>query len=119
MAVKDPECPICGDVFKDGRGLSGHLQFKHSLSGDEHRERLDEGMNRGEQRESVAPAEAQNKRSVRDRILELKGMLYEIQQKKDDIGPLAAVVNPKKGERLDELRDREQEIRDELEQLEA
>lgn len=46
-AVKNPVCPICQETFKDGRGLSGHLQFKHGLSGEDHEEKLEEGMSRG------------------------------------------------------------------------
>jgi hypothetical protein len=52
-AVKNPVCPVCGETFKDGRGVSGHLQFKHGLSGDEHREALDEAMSRGQDEESL------------------------------------------------------------------
>lgn len=29
------ECPKCGEIFQDGRGLHGHLRFKEGLSGDE------------------------------------------------------------------------------------
>ena len=29
------ECPICGETFKDGRGLHGHLRFKEGLQGEE------------------------------------------------------------------------------------
>ena len=29
------QCPICGDTFKDGRGLHGHLRFKEGLQGEE------------------------------------------------------------------------------------
>ena len=28
------ECPICGETFKDGRGLHGHLRFKEDLQGE-------------------------------------------------------------------------------------
>ena len=28
------ECPICGETFKDGRGLHGHLRFKEGLQGE-------------------------------------------------------------------------------------
>lgn len=128
MAVKDPECPICGDTFKDGRGLSGHLQFKHQLSGDEHREKLDEGMDRGQKRQTPAPEEVGGRsgRSVRDRELELKGMLLECREKQEEIRekdrsadflglPIRTDVEAK--ERLEELKQREQEILDELERI--
>lgn len=52
-AVKNPVCPICDETFKDGRGLSGHIQWKHQdLSEDEREELMEEGMSRG--RESAA-----------------------------------------------------------------
>lgn len=122
MAVKNPECPICGETFEDGRGLSGHLQFKHSLSGDEHKRELDKGMDRGEKRQSAAPAEVGGRsgRSVRDRELELKGMLHEIREEKEEIPTLGPWVwKSSDKERLSELNRREQEICDELERLQG
>jgi len=144
MAVKNPECPICGDTFKDGRGLSGHLQFKHSLSGDEHSEMLDEGMERGEKQETPARDEVGGKtgRSIRDRELELKGMLLECQDKQREVRekieevkeedrsvsflnvPLATDTEAQKRleklqDRLQGLEDREQSIIDELDKLQS
>jgi hypothetical protein len=138
MAVKNPECPVCGDTFKDGRGLSGHLQFKHGLSGDEHKEKLDEGMERGEKATEVSPTS--ENRSIRDRELELKGLLLETREakrgteekiaevEKEDssvsIGPLSMWTDTDTKERLrrledrlQELQERESDILDELDRL--
>ena len=144
MAVKNPECPICGDTFQDGRGLSGHLQFKHSLSGDEHREMLDEGMEKGESSQRPAPEEVggSSGRSIRDRELELKGMLLECRDKQREVRekieevkeedrsvsvlsiPLATDTEAQKRleklqDRLQGLEDREQSIIDELDKLQS
>lgn len=144
VAVRNPECPICGDTFEDGRGLSGHLQFKHNLSGEEHREMLDEGMEKGESSQRPAPEEVggNSGRSVRDRELELKGMLLECRDKQEEVqeeiervkendrsvsfGPLSLRTDVDAKERLKELRDRlqdleerEQSIIDELNRLQS
>ena len=117
MAVKNPECPICGDTFKDGRGLSGHLQFKHDLSGDEHQEKLGEGMDRGEKRQRRAPDEVGGKagRSVRDRELELKGMLYEIEREMEGLGPFSDWGDDQRSE----LKQRKESILEELDELDT
>lgn len=101
VAVLNPECPICGDTFQDGRGLSGHLQFKHSLSGEDHREMLDEGMEKGESSQKRAPEEAGGNagRSVRDRELEVKGMLLECREKQEKVR-----------KRIDEVRDEDRSV---------
>lgn len=128
VAVRNPECPICEETFKDGRGLSGHLQFKHGLSDEEHREMLDEGMDRGEKSEQPAPdgAAGWSGRSVRDRELELKGRLQEIKEKRERIqendrswGILGVRIQTdvKAKEALEELEEREQEVREELRKL--
>lgn len=138
MAVKNPECPVCGDTFKDGRGLSGHLQFKHGLSGDEHKEKLDEGMERGEKATEASPTS--ENRSVRDRELELKGLLLETREakrgteekieeaKREDssvsIGRISLFTDTdtkerlrKLEDRLQELQERESDILDELDRI--
>ncbi len=128
VAVHNPECPICGDTFQDGRGLSGHLQFKHSLSGDEHREMLDEGMERGEKSDRPAPDDAGgwSGRSVRDRELELKGMLQECKEKQEkvrdkdrswDILGIPIRTDVEAQQKLDELEERERKIRRELRKI--
>jgi hypothetical protein len=128
VAVRNPECPICGDTFQDGRGLSGHLQFKHSLSGDEHREMLDEGMERGEKSDRPAPDDAGgwSGRSVRDRELELKGMLQECKEKQEkvrekdrswDILGIPIQTDVEAQQKLDELEERERKIRRELRKI--
>jgi len=130
MAVKNPECPICGDVFKDGRGLSGHLQFAHQDLSDEEREQAkEEGMNRGRKQQMPAPSEAGGSagRSIRDRELELKGMLWEIKERREEIeeempGPgVFSFLNSDKKEALqeslDELDQREEEIRERLSEI--
>lgn len=130
VAVRNPECPICGDTFEDGRGLSGHLQFKHSLSGGEHREMLDEGMERGEKADRPAPSGggAWSGRSLRDRELELKGMLQECREKQKQIQekdrswgilgiPIQTDVEAK--EKLEELQERERKIREELRSIQS
>ena len=144
MAVKNPECPICGETFQDGRGLSGHLQFKHSLSGDEHREMLDEGMEKGESSQRPVPEEVggSSGRSIRDRVLELKGMLLECRDKQEEVRgeieevkeedrsvsvlsiPLSTDTEAQKRleelqDRLQDLEDREQSIIDELDKLQS
>lgn len=138
MAVKNPECPVCGDTFKDGRGLSGHLQFKHGLSGDEHKEKLDEGMERGEK--ATEPSPTSENRSIRDRELELKGLLLETREakrgteekiaevEKEDssvsIGRISLFTDTdtkerlrKLEDRLQELQERESDILDELDRI--
>ena len=122
MAVKNPECPICGDTFKDGRGLSGHLQFKHSLSGNEHKEKMDEGMDRGEKSQTRASGDVGGKagRSIRDRELELKGMLHEIEEEIE--GLHSTHIFPawgESGEQMKELKKRKKEIQGELKKLDA
>jgi len=128
VAVRNPECPICGDTFQDGRGLSGHLQFKHSLSGDEHREMLDEGMEKGQKAERRAPDESGgwSGRSLRDRELELKGMLQECREKQEQVReqdrswdvfgiPIQTDVEAQK--KLEELEEREEKIRERLREI--
>lgn len=144
VAVRNPECPICGETFQDGRGLSGHLQFKHSLSGDEHREMLDEGMERGESSQKAAPEEVGGNagRSIRDRELELKGMLLECRDKQNEVRQeieqvkqedrsvsflnVPLVTDTDAQERLEELQarlqdleEREKDILTELDRLQA
>jgi hypothetical protein len=128
VAVRNPECPICGETFQDGRGLSGHLQFKHSLSGDDHREMLDEGMEKGEKAGRRAPDESGgwSGRSLRDRELELKGMLQECKEKQEEVRkqdrswgvfgiPIQTDVEAQ--EKLEELEKREGKIRERLQEI--
>lgn len=129
MAVKNPECPICGDTFKDGRGLSGHLQFKHGLSGEEHERELEKGMSRGEKRQAPAPSEVGGNagRSVRDRELELKGMLWEIKEEREQLEEekppsFQAYLGGREEinrieDRLSELEGRESQIREKLQEI--
>lgn len=42
MASSRPRCPVCGDSFKDLRGLNGHLRMSHGVTGDEHEEKMQE-----------------------------------------------------------------------------
>jgi hypothetical protein len=129
MAVKNPECPICGDTFKDGRGLSGHLQFKHGLSGEKHERELEKGMSRGEKQQSPAPSEVGGRagRSVRDRELELKGMLWEIQEKREELesektpGDVLGIFGSSKEveSQLEDLDQREKRIRERLQKIDA
>lgn len=130
VAVRNPECPICGESFKDGRGLSGHLQFKHSLSGEEHREMLDEGMDRGEKSDRPAPEGGGRwaGRSLRDRELELKGLLQECREKQEEIrekdrswGILGVPIQTdvKAQDALEELEEREEKILEELQEIES
>lgn len=131
MATKDPECPICGDVFVDGRGLSGHLQFKHDLSGEEHAEMKEKGMARGEKVREPAPT-GEN-RSVRDRELEIKGMLLECRvnqnkvrveldevREKDrslSVFGLQVLTDAESEKRIDELEGRLSELEEREEEL--
>lgn len=129
MAVKNPECTICGETFKDGRGLSGHLQFKHDLSGDEHERELEKGMSRGERQQSPAPSEVGGRtgRSVRDRELELKGMLWEIEEKREELknqrpaGDVLRIFGSSKeiDSQLEDLDKREERIRERLQKIDA
>lgn len=119
MAVKNPECPICGDTFEDGRGLSGHLQFKHGLSGDEHEEKLDKGMERGQKRETLASEETRGK-TIRERELELKGELSEIEEERKEVSTLLGMpLTDADKEKREELNQREKEIREELQELDS
>jgi hypothetical protein len=129
MAVKNPECTICGETFKDGRGLSGHLQFKHGLSGEEHERELEKGMSRGEKQQSPAPSEVGGRtgRSVRDRELELKGMLWEIEEKREELknqrpaGDVLGIFGSSKeiDSQLEELDQREGRIRERLQKIDS
>ena len=47
------KCPICGETFKDGRGLHGHLRFKEGLQG----EKLDEVYERAKQMQKTRERE--------------------------------------------------------------
>lgn len=124
MAVKNPQCPICGERFKDGRGLSGHVQWKHSLSGEERDEVVQEGLERGRREEQPA-SDRSHVRSVRDRELEIKGMLWEIEQRRTQLKrgkPSADLFSfsSKSKEvqsKLDELDKREEECREELRKI--
>lgn len=127
VAVRNPECPICGETFQDGRGLSGHLQFKHDLSGDDHRRKLDKGMDRGRRDSKAAQPEHGGRagRSVRDRELELKGMLWEIQVERQQVqkempGAFDLLQTEKREElkeELNKLDEREEEIREQLAEI--
>lgn len=129
MAVKNPECPICGDTFTDGRGLSGHLQFKHGLSGEKHERELEKGMSRGEKQQAPAPSEVggHGGRSVRDRELELKGMLWEIEEKREELEsqrPAGDVLGVFGGSeeidsQLEDLDQREERIRKRLQEIDG
>lgn len=119
MAVKNPECPICGETFKDGRGLSGHLQFKHGLSGDEHGEKLDKGMERGQKQETLASEETRGK-TIRERELELKGELSEIEEERKEVSTILGMpLTDADKEKREELNQREKEIREELQELDS
>ena len=48
------ECPICGETFKDGRGLHGHLRFKEGLQGEE----LDRVYNQAKEMQASREREA-------------------------------------------------------------
>lgn len=85
-AVKNPVCPMCGETFKDGRGVSGHLQFKHGLSGDEHSEALEEAMSRGQDDRSAEgiPGERKNYQDARMQAVEdLRFAKNRLQDAKD------------------------------------
>lgn len=105
---------------------------------------LDEGMEKGESSQRAAPEEVGGNtgRSVRDRELELKGMLLECREKKREVqkeiekakaedasisfGPLSLRTDVDTQKRLEDLRDRfqaledrEQEIISELDRLQS
>jgi hypothetical protein len=122
MATINPECSICGETFKDGRGLAGHIQWKHSDLPKEEQEKLKkEGMSKGEKKRILSEDEmnSNSNRSIRDRELELKGMLYEIEQKRDEVEALFGeeAWSEEEQETLDELNEREQRIHEKLKEI--
>ena len=52
--AKNPECPVCGDVLSDGRGLNGHLRMAHQITGEEHQEIMDEALAEAEEKQGVS-----------------------------------------------------------------
>ena len=48
-------CPICGESFKDGRGLHGHLRFKEDLSGEELEETFQQAKDQSASKEGEDP----------------------------------------------------------------
>jgi hypothetical protein len=89
---------------------------------------LDEGMERGEKSDRPAPDDAGgwSGRSVRDRELELKGMLQECKEKQEkvrekdrswDILGIPIQTDVEAQQKLDELEERESKIRRELRKI--
>lgn len=127
MATRNPECVICGDRFEDGRGLNGHLRFKHDLEGDELEEAQRKGMERG--RRDSKPARPEHGgsagRSIRDRELEVKGLLWENRKRKEELeekrsgfDPFGLTSNSEEiEEKLEELEEQEERYRKELRRI--
>lgn len=115
MATLDPECPICGQTFEDGRGLNGHLRFKHGLDGEEFEEAMGEGMSRG--RKGVTPAAVveDESESVRGQELRLKGRLYEVEKKLEEI-PFV-FFSSEVGERKKELEAQRDRLKEKLSEI--
>lgn len=135
MAVKNPECPVCGaDHFKDGRGLSGHLQFKHQLSGKEHEKKLNEGMARGRKKKAPvertasavagggdeASNEAGSQMSAREKELMLRGELAEVEDELEEIRENRSIMDrmlSKRSREIEQLEGRKAEIQEKLDKL--
>lgn len=124
MATRNPECPICGDRFQDGRGLVGHLRFAHSLEGEELENAKNEGMARGQRDSKPARPEHGGKagRSVRDRELEIKGLMFEIQERREELEEesspfMWSSMSDEVRKQMGELDKREERCRKELEKI--
>lgn len=72
--VKNPECPVCGKVLSDGRGLNGHLRMAHQLTGEEHEEKMEEAMSQAEERQpDPAPPGVESLLSLVERVATHRG----------------------------------------------
>jgi hypothetical protein len=118
MAVRNPECPICHDTFQDARGLHGHLQFKHQVEGEEKKRLMEEGKSRGRKSITLAPKSERGnaQRSIRDRELELKGRLYELNRELQELTGLFGPAWADK-ERVEEIEQRKTEIKKRLSEI--
>jgi len=117
MAIKNPECPICSKTFQDARGLHGHLQFKHQVEGEEKERLMEEGKSRGRKSVTLDPkSESGYERSKRDRELEIKGRLYELNRELQEISGLFGPSWADK-DRVKEIEQRKDELEKQLSQI--
>jgi hypothetical protein len=139
-AVKNPVCTICDETFKDGRGLSGHIQWKHQdLSEEEREELMEEGMSRGRESAAGGAADDLNTAALRysdpvmqavERVREAKDRLEEAEARMEalkessggtGLGPVGTpwmnVKREAKQRCKDEIQRREEEVERRVEQL--
>jgi exonuclease VII small subunit len=139
-AVKNPVCTICDETFKDGRGLSGHIQWKHQdLSEDEREELMEEGMSRGRESAAGEAADDLNTAALRytdpvmqavERVRQAKDRLEEAEDRMEalmessggtGVGPFGTkwmnVKREVKQRCKEEIQRREDEVERRVEQL--
>jgi hypothetical protein len=84
MSEKQIDCPVCGRTFKDGRGLQGHLRFKHELTGQAKDRAMQEALAERDEDPDQLVAELEDqgpKPPYRDTVMQAAEQVREAKQR--------------------------------------